>query len=140
MEVILKNRREEETGLFISGEWMSIRVKIQFHENIKDPIVGFYLRKYDGNHPVDIYGMNSQWGDVALGSFETGDWTEVEFIQTIPIPEGTYYLVVAVAHADGARFYDWHENVKKFLVKNREKPWAGLVDLNSQILIHRSQP
>ena len=84
--------------------------------------------------------MNSQWNDIALGSLKKGDLTEVNFIQSIPIPEGKYYLVVAVAHADATRFYDWHENVKEFSVKNRDKAWTGLVDLHSQIVFYRREP
>jgi hypothetical protein len=56
------------------------------------------------------------------------------------MPEAKYDLVVAVAHADATRFYDWRENVKKFVVKNRDKAWAGLVDLHSQIVFYRSEP
>ena len=41
LEVILKNEKKEETSRFISGERVSTRVKIEFHENIEEPIVGF---------------------------------------------------------------------------------------------------
>jgi len=138
VEVALRNDKDEEALTFHSGEWLSICLTIQFCCNVEDPIVGFYIRKYEGNFPVDIYGAHTRWKNLELGSFSKGERLDVRFLQSIPLPEGTYYVVAAIANADETRFYDWHENVRAFTVK-KEEQCAGMLNLNSQasILRHR---
>jgi ABC-type multidrug transport system ATPase subunit len=137
VEVILRNEKGQEANTFPSGERMAICLKIRFHRDIKDPIVGFYIRKYELNRPIDIYGMNTRWRGIKSGSFKRGERIEVKFLHTISIPEGTYYIVAAIAYSDETRFYDWLENVRPFTIKNEGQLWTGLVNLNSQILINR---
>ena len=137
VNIVLKNEKGQETFTFHSGDMLSICLKIQFHRDLKDPIVGFYIRQYDGDHSIDIYGTNSRWKNIELGSIKKGKGIEVKFLQRIPIPEGTYYIVVAIANSDGTRFYDWHENIKTFMIKNEDRLWTGIINLTSQILISR---
>jgi len=137
VDVVLKSEKGEETNMFNSGERMSVCLKIRFHRDVEDPIIGFYIRKYEGSQPLDIYGTNTRWKNIELGSFGKGEEIEVKFLQTIPIPKGTYYIVVAIANSDETRFYDWHENIKTFTIKNEDRLWTGIINLTSQILISR---
>ena len=138
IEVVLRNEKGEETDTFNSGEGMSIGLKIRFHRDVENPIVGFCIRKYDANRPVDIYGMNTRWRGIELGSFRRADKIETKFFHPISIPEGEYSIIVAIAHSDETRFYDWLENVKTFTIKNEDPFWTGVMNLNSQISINRS--
>jgi ABC-type polysaccharide/polyol phosphate transport system ATPase subunit len=135
-DVVLRNDKDEEALTFHSGELLSICLKIQFCCNVEGPIVGFYIRKYEANSPVDIYGVHTRWKNLELGSFSKGERLDVRFLQSISLPEGTYYLVVAIANADETRFYDWHENVRAFTVKKEER-CTGMLNLNSQVSISR---
>jgi len=137
VDVVLKSEKGEETNMFNSGERMSVCLKIRFHRDVEDPIIGFYIRKYEGSQSLDIYGTNTRWKNIELGSFGKGEEIEVKFLQTIPIPKGTYYIVVAIANSDETRFYDWHENIKTFTIKNEDRLWTGIINLTSQILISR---
>ena len=135
VDISLRNEKEEETLLFYSGEILSLSLKIKFHRDVEDPIVGFYIRRYEVDHLVDIYGTNSRWKKVDLGYFKSGERLEVKFSQPIPIPEGTYYIGAAVANSDGTRFYDWQENVKSFEIEEKIRQWEGTVNLNTKIFI-----
>ena len=137
MEVVLRNEKEEETNTFTSGEGMSICLKIRFHRDVEGPIVGFYIRKCKGDQLIDIYGTNTRWKNIELGSFKRGEEIEVKFLQRLSLPEGIYYTLAAIADAEETKFYDWQENVKTFIVKKEDSLWTGMIDLNSQVLINR---
>jgi len=137
VEVVLRNEKEEETNTFTSAEGMSICLKIRFHRDLEGPIVGFYIREYKGDRLLNIYGTNTRWKNIELGSFERGEEIEVKFLQRLSLPEGIYYTLAAIADAEETKFYDWQENVKTFIVKKEDSLWTGMIDLNSQVLINR---
>lgn len=137
VEVVLRNEKEEETNTFTSGEGMSICLKIRFHRDVEGPIVGFYIRKCKGDQLIDVYGTNTRWKNIELGSFKRGEEIEVKFLQRLSLPEGIYYTLAAIADAEETKFYDWQENVKTFIVKKEDSLWTGMIDLNSQVLINR---
>ena len=138
VEVVLRNERGEETNTFTSGEGVSICLKIRFHRDIEDPIVGFYIRKYEGNHFVDIYGTNTRWQNIELGALKKGENIEVKFSHSLALPKGTYYLLVAIADSEETKFYDWQENIRTFTVKSEDPLYSGIMNLNSRIFINRS--
>lgn len=72
-----------------------------------------------------------------LGFLKRDTPIEIEFIQRISLPEGEYYLTVAITHSYDSRFYDWHENLKCFQITKVGDSWEGLIDLNSQIIIRK---
>ena len=135
--VVLRNENEDETDTFTSGEGMSICLKIRFHRDVEGPIVGFYIRECKGDQLLNIYGTNTRWKKIELGSFERGEEVEVRFLQRLSLPQGIYYMVAAIADGEETKFYDWQENVKSFIVKKEDSLWTGIVDLNSQVLINR---
>jgi ABC-type polysaccharide/polyol phosphate transport system ATPase subunit len=137
VDVALKNEKGEETNIFNSGERMSIFLKIRFHRDIEDPIIGFYIRKCEENHFLDIYGTNTRWQDIELGLIKTGEEMEVNFSHSLVVPEGTYYLLVAVADSEETKFYDWQENIRTFTVKSEDTSYTGIMNLNSQIFVNR---
>ena len=137
IEVLLRNEKEDEANTFTSGEGMLICLKIRFHGDVEDPIVGFYIRECKGDQFLNIYGTNTRWKKIELGSFERGEEIEVRFLQPLSLPEGIYYIVAAVADGEETKFYDWQENVKSFIVKREDPLRTGILDLNSQVLIKR---
>jgi ABC-type polysaccharide/polyol phosphate transport system ATPase subunit len=137
VEVALRNEKEEVTNTFTYGERMSICLKIRFHRAMEGPLVGFYIREWKENRLIDIYGTNTRWQNIELGSFKRGEEVEVRFLQRLPIPEGMYYTLVAISDAEVTNFCDWQENGTPFMVKKEDSVWTGMIDLNSQVLINR---
>jgi hypothetical protein len=135
VDVVLRNEKEEVTHTFVYGERMSICLKIRLHRAMKGPLVGFYIREWKENRLIDIYGTNTRWQNIELGSFERGEEIEVRFLQRFPLPEGMYYTLVAISDAEVTNFCDWQENGTPFTVKREDSVWTGIVDLNSQVLI-----
>lgn len=135
--VALSNEKGEETDIFDSGEQVSIRFKIRFHDDVDEPIVGFYLRKLGDGEMGEIYGINTFWKNIHTGFFKKGEEVEVGFSQRIPLPEGEYYITAAISRSDQREFYDCQENVKCFMVRNHEGQWVGAVNLDSVVTIQK---
>jgi len=135
VDVRLRNGLGEETDAFVTSERMSIDLKMVFRQDLPDPIAGIYIRKLEDGLFVEIYGMNTKWRDIELGPVKKGERLGVRFTQCLPLPEGVYYLFAAIADAEGITFYDWQENVRSFTIQHQDPPWAGMVNLNSEIEI-----
>jgi lipopolysaccharide transport system ATP-binding protein len=132
---IKSSEKGEETDTFISGEMVSICLRIRCHQNIENPTVGLMIMKVDGGGNVVIYNTNTLWRNMNLGRFNSGAEFEVHFNQRISLPEGKYYLNVGIGNTDASKVYDWRENVKSFQIMVGDLPWKGMVDLDSQIVI-----
>jgi ABC-type multidrug transport system ATPase subunit len=137
-EVLIKSSEQsKETDTFLSGEMISIHLRIRCHQDIENPNVGIAFLRQENGKMIVVYSTNTLRKNMNPGFFKRDTDIEVEFIQRIFLPEGEYYLTVAITHSHDSRSYDWHENLKFFQVKNVGHSWEGLIDLNSQIIIRK---
>jgi hypothetical protein len=135
-EVLIKSSEKgKEIDTFLSGEMVSICLRIRCHQDIENPAVGMVIMKFDEGCGVLIYNTNTLWRNMNLGCFNRGVEFEVHFNQRVSLPEGRYYLNVGIANTDASRVYDWRENVKSFQIMTGDFRWKGTVDLNSQIIV-----
>jgi ABC-type polysaccharide/polyol phosphate transport system ATPase subunit len=137
-EVLIKSSEQgKETDSFISGEMISICLLIRFHRDIENPNVGMAILGHENGKMMVVYSTNTLRRNMNLGFLKGNTDIEVEFIQRIPLPEGEYYLTVAITNSYDSGFYDWHENLKSFQIKKVDPRWEGAVDLNSEIIIRK---
>ena len=137
-EVFIKSSEQgKETDTFLSGEMISICLRIRFNQDIENPTVGMIITKFDDGCAVLIYNTNTLWRNINLGCFNSGMEFEVHFDQRVSLPEGKYYLNVGIANTDASKLYDWHENLKSFQIMMGDLSWKGTADLNSQIIIFK---
>ncbi|MDW7776894.1 MAG: ABC transporter ATP-binding protein [Methanosarcinales archaeon] len=108
-----------------------IQFKIKFHEEAINPIVGYIIRDINGN---EIYNINTFWNDIVLGKLKKDDTICIIFSQKMFLNNGIYLITVALSYSDTTQFYDWHDNIIKFNVRNDNKS-CGVVDLKSKIEI-----
>jgi len=134
--VLIKSERGKETDSFISGEIISICLHIQFHRDIENPNIGISILGQENDKIIIFHCINTLRKNMNLGSLKRNTDIEVEFIQRASLPEGEYYLTVAVTNSDSSTFYDWHDYVKSFQIEKVDPRWEGKVDLNSQIIVH----
>jgi ABC-type polysaccharide/polyol phosphate transport system ATPase subunit len=135
-EVLIRSSEKgKETDAFISGEMVSVCLRIRCHQKIDSPSVGMMIMKYDDGYGALIYNTNTLWRNMNLGCFNSGMEFEVRFNQRVSLPEGNYYLNVGIANTDASKLYDWQENRKSFRIMMGDLRWKGQVDLNSQIVI-----
>ncbi len=135
--VTLLNRRDEPVDLVTSGEATTIRVEIEFKEDVRNPVVGFIIRTIENGTARIVYDTNTMWRKQSTGDFEIGETALVTYAQPMNLGPGTYYLSTAVASEGAEKFYDWREAVLSFDVESAVG-MQGSVNLNSTIHIGSS--
>jgi len=107
-EVDLLDRAGRPARAVLSGEDVTVRVRVFFFEPIADPTVGVLVRDRLGN---DVYGTNTYHHDVTTGRWEAGRALEVRFRMTLHLGAGEYTITAAV-HSLGVHVfdsYDWFD-------------------------------
>lgn len=135
--VLIKSEQGEETDSFISGEMISICLHIRFHQDMENPNVGIAILGHENGKMILVCSTNTLRKNMNLGLLKRNTDIEVEFIQRVSLPEGKYYLSVAITNSYDSRSYDWHENLKSFQIKKVSHSWERAVDLNSQVIIRK---
>ncbi len=136
-EVLIRSEQGGEADTFLSGERISISLRIRFHRDIENPNVGIAILEHGDGRGVVVYSTNTLRRKMYLGLLRKETEVEVEFVQRAFLPEGEYFLTVAITDPFDSRFYDWHECVKHFRIKTVDPSWDGRIDLNSQITIRK---
>jgi ABC-type polysaccharide/polyol phosphate transport system ATPase subunit len=137
-EVLIKSSEQgKETDSFISGEMISIDLHIRFHRDIENPNVGMSILEQKNGQMIIVYSTNTLRKNMNLGFLRGNTDIEVEFTQRLSLPEGEYYLTVAITNSHDSGWYDWHENLKTFQIRKAGSHWEGIVDLDSQIIIRQ---
>ena len=91
-EVIDYGVFDEEGNLittFDNSETITIRSKVKFNTEVKDPIFTMTVKDLAGK---DIAGTNSNIEKVMTGNYKKGDIAVAEFVQKIPVAVGKYTL------------------------------------------------
>lgn len=77
------------TNVLSAGEDYTIRMKVQFHQRISEPVLAVTLRDKQG---TDICGTNTMFEDFDTGTVKDGDIRIISFTQQMNL-KGTEYLV-----------------------------------------------
>lgn len=123
--------------VFLSGQWMDIRIRTRYHRHTVQPMVGVLIRTRIG---IDVYGTNTRVEKVDTGAVMPAQEVEVTFRFKCELTPQQYTLTVATQNSDGSS-HDWLDDVLAFDVVS-ERQAAGLVDLRAQIdwQVHSPQP
>lgn len=103
-----------------SGQALNVKISIQFHDKLRDPIVGFVLRDRLGN---DITTMNTLLEGFKLEEAGNGDVYTILFtVHTSELASGHYSISPAVADGTLSNhdMCDWIDNAVTFeILTNR---------------------
>lgn len=135
IRVLMRSEEGKETDTFMSGEIVSFCLLIRLNQDIENPNVGIAILKYEEDKPILFYSTNTIKKDINFGLCKKDSEMEITFIQKISLPEGKYYLTLAVTDPTGLKFYDWQENLNSFWVKKKDYSWDGEINLDSQIKV-----
>ncbi len=122
--------------VFLSGQWMEVRIRTRYHRRTVEPMVGILIRTRIG---IDVYGTNTRIDKIDTGTVEPGQEVEIAFRCKCDLTPQQYTLTVATQNSDGSS-HDWLDDVLAFDVVS-ERQAAGLVDLHAQIdwQVHSTQ-
>jgi ABC-type methionine transport system ATPase subunit len=120
--------------VFKSGEMVTVRATVRFHEAVENPVLGMLIRTQIG---FEVYGTNTELEDVKLGPCSAGDTVTVVFQFLCDLCPHAYTITLASHDPDGTA-HDWLDDAVAFTV-NDERPTAGVANLRAKVTVERSK-
>ncbi|MDQ2921211.1 MAG: ABC transporter ATP-binding protein [Acidobacteriota bacterium] len=113
-----------------TGVPVSVRMRVLFHRDIRNPVFGFLIRN---RHGVQVYGTNTEQQQLNLGEVAKGELVEVVF--SFDCLLGTdFYSISCAAHSSSifeeGIGYDWLDGALFFRVTSPILI-EGLINLNA---------
>jgi ABC-type polysaccharide/polyol phosphate transport system ATPase subunit len=119
-----------------TGVPVSVRMRVMFHQDIKNPVFGFLIRN---RHGVQVYGTNTEQQQLSLGEVAKGELVEIVFAFECWL--GTDFYSVSCAAHSSAIFeegigYDWLDGALFFRVTSPILI-EGLINLNASATVRK---
>ena len=89
----------------VKGSEFTIRMKVEFHEDISDPLFCFTIKDPQG---TEVTGTNTMLERIDTGLYRAGTVHEVEFRQKMTLQGRSYLLSLGVVGFGGGRFTVYH--------------------------------
>jgi lipopolysaccharide transport system ATP-binding protein len=122
------------TIVFTSGEMVSVRATIRFHEAVTDPVLGMLIRTQIG---FEVYGTNTEMENVKIGSCAAGETITVGFQFLCDLCPHAYTITLASHDPDGTA-HDWLDDAIAFTVTD-ERSTTGVANLRAKVTVDRSK-
>ncbi len=125
------DKKKKITNNLNKGDEFSIRIKVKFHQSIRNPIIAFTILNLQG---TDVSGTNTMLEDSDLKDAEQGDIKTVTFTQQLDIQGGEYLLSLGCTGFRDGEFTVYHRlyevcNINVISDKNT----VGFYDMNSVV-------
>ena len=119
------------TNTFMKGTVFSVRMKIQAHKEVKEPIFGFTIKNLQG---IELTGTNTTYEKVQVPPMEPGDIREVTFTQRLDLQGGEYLVSLGCTGYQDGDFQVFHRlyDVCSLTVIS-DKNTVGYYDMNSEV-------
>ncbi len=121
------------TSVWNSGELAVIRISIQFHGHVEDPVAGIMIRSRIGLH---VYGTNTELERLRFGPCRTGETVTVSFGFRCELCPGEYTLTAASHDPDGV-WHEWLEDAVAFTVAD-VRYTAGVANLRATARVEKT--
>lgn len=122
------------TIVWKSGEMVSVRATVRFHEAVENPVLGILIRTQIG---FEVYGTNTELEQVKIGSRKAGETVTVVFSFLCDLCPNAYTLTLASHDPDGTA-HDWLDDAIAFTVTD-ERSTAGVANLRAKVTVE-TQP
>src|ERR1051326_5879000 len=120
------------TMVWRSGEPVSIRATIRYHEAVEDPVVGIMIRTRVGS---EVYGTNTELEQVKVGPCAAGETVRLDFAFRCDLCNNEYTLTVASHDRDGTA-HDWLDDALAFVVAD-SRYTAGVANLRAKVTVSK---
>jgi ABC-type methionine transport system ATPase subunit len=124
----------QPTIVWKSGELVSVRATVRFHEAVENPVLGMLIRTQIG---FEVYGTNTELERVKIGSRVAGETITAVFSFLCDLCPNAYTLTLASHDADGTA-HDWLDDAIAFTVID-ERYTAGVANLRAKVTVE-TQP
>jgi homopolymeric O-antigen transport system ATP-binding protein len=123
------------TIVWKSGEMVSVRAEVRYHEAVENPVLGLLIRTQIG---FEVYGTNTELERVKIGAHKAGETVVVTFSFLCDLCPNAYTLTLASHDPDGTA-HDWLDDAIAVTVTD-ERPTAGVANLRAKVTVERSAP
>jgi ABC-type methionine transport system ATPase subunit len=120
----------QPTIVWKSGEYVSVRATVRFHEPVTEPVIGMLIRTQIG---FEVYGTNTELEHVTVGPRAAGETVMVVFQFLCDLCPQAYTLTLAAHDPDGTA-YDWVDDAVAFTVAD-ERGTPGVANLRAKVSV-----
>jgi lipopolysaccharide transport system ATP-binding protein len=125
----------QPTTVWKSGEYVSVRATVRFHEAVSEPVIGMLIRTQIG---FEVYGTNTELEQVRIGGRNAGETVTVVFRFLCDLCPQAYTLTLAAHDPDGAA-HDWIDDAMSFTVAD-ERGTPGVANLRAKVSVETEKP
>lgn len=123
------------TIVWRSGEYVSVRAAVRFHEAVAEPVIGMLIRTRIG---FEVYGTNTDLEHVPVGARDAGETVTVVFQFLCDLCPQAYTLTLASHDPDGT-VHDWIDDAIAFTVAD-ERGTPGVANLRAKVTAEAAPP
>jgi hypothetical protein len=130
LSIELLGANGKPTIVWKSGEYVTVRATVRFHEAVNNPVIGMVIRTQIG---FEVYGASTESENVAMGARKAGETVIVVFQFLADICPQPYTLTLYSQGPDGAA-HDWLDDAVAFAVTD-DRGTQGVANLRAKITI-----
>jgi lipopolysaccharide transport system ATP-binding protein len=130
LSIELLGSNGKPTIVWKSGEYVTVRATLRFHEAVSRPVIGMLIRTQIG---FEVYGASTDSENVTIGPRKAGETIAVVFQFLIDIGPRPYTLTLYSEDPDGVA-HDWLEDAVAFTVID-DRYTQGVANLRAKISI-----
>jgi len=120
------------TIVWKSGEMVSVRAEVRYHDAVDNPVLGLLIRTQIG---FEVYGTNTELERVSIGPRKAGETAVVTFSFLCDLCPNAYTLTLASHDPDGTA-HDWLDDAIAITVTD-ERPTAGVANLRAKVTVEK---
>ena len=121
------------TNTLMKGSMFSVRMKVEFHEEIKEPIYAFTIKNLQG---IEISGTNTMYEKADVKGKKAGESQEITFTQKLDLQGGEYLISLGCTGYRNGEFVVFHRlyDVCSLTVIS-DRNTVGYYDMNSKVTL-----
>src|SRR5580658_1252418 len=120
------------TIVWKSGEMVSVRAEVRYHQSVENPVLGLLIRTQIG---FEVYGTNTELERVKIGPRKAGETAVVTFSFLCDLCPHAYTLTLASHDPDGTA-HDWLDDAIAVTVTD-ERSTAGVANLRAKVTVEK---
>ena len=121
------------TNTLMKGSEFSVRMKVLFHEEIREPIYAFTIKNLQG---IEITGTNTMYEKADVQGRKAGEVQEVTFTQRLDLQGGEYLISLGCTgyrNGEFAVFHRLYDVCSLMVISDRNT--VGYYDMNSKVTL-----
>ena len=119
------------TNVLSAGEDYTVRMKVQFHRRISEPVLAMTVRDKQG---TDLCGTNTMFESYDTGTVEEGDIRTISFTQRMDLKSGEYLLCLGCTGFKDGDFEVFHRLYDVCLIRvASSRTMVGYFDMYTRI-------